>query len=324
MKRRFKDEKGYAFVEAAIVFPIVLLIYIAFLYFAIALCQRANLQANLQNALTYYKNVDSDAYVTAKANMEYKVSGTNTLEAVGTSYQDANTDEYHKNYYQTTREYAGYPYYTKAKPYILGLPGVRYFEFDLSGQFEPQNRLGTTDIEKLPAQVITLASNTGATINVSDTELEAAKVTADGYTFTPSYLNEEVPATTSYPLNATGSSFDVTATAAPVGAFRPYFTSAATSPSKQYRSIIFGELTTDTEFKADESLSLADRGEGLRVSGGNGTITIESGLKTTARVRIVNAVGITMASFMLEPGATVTTQLVPGVYIVAGKKVAIR
>ena len=55
-----------------------------------------------------------------------------------------------------------------------------------------------------------------------------------------------------------------------------------------------------------------------------GTVTIESGLTTTARVRIVNAVGITMASFMLEPGATVTTQLVPGVYIVAGKKVAVR
>ena len=239
---------------------------------------------------------------------------------------DKNADTYlqYRQYYKDSREYPNYPLLSSATPYILGLPGVRYFEFDLSGNFEPQNRLGTTDIEKLPAQVITLASNTGATIGVSDTELAAAKVTADGYTFTPSYLNEEVPATTSYPLNATGSSFDVTATAAPVGAFRPYFTKASSSGSKQYRSIIFGDLTTDTGFKADESLSLADRGEGLRVSGDNGTITIESGLKTTARVRIVNAVGITMASFMLEPGATVTTQLVPGVYIVAGKKVAVR
>ncbi|MBR4649447.1 MAG: hypothetical protein IKO67_04780 [Bacteroidaceae bacterium] len=240
------------------------------------------------------------------------------------TYKDANEDEYQKNYYQTAREYSSYPLYQKAKPYIIGLPGVRYFEFDLSGNFEPQNRLGTTDIEKLPAQVITLVSNTGVTVNVSDTELQSNKVTADSYTFMPSYLNEEVPATTSYPLNTVGNSFDVSATPIPVGAFRPYFTSAATSPSRQYRSIIINDLTDTTEFKADESINLSDRGEGLRVSGGNGTITIESGLTNTARVRIVNAVGITMASFMLEPGAIVTTQLVPGVYIVAGKKVTVR
>lgn len=240
------------------------------------------------------------------------------------TYKDANEDEYQKNYYQTAREYSSYPLYQKAKPYIIGLPGVRYFEFDLSGNFEPQNRYNATAIEKLPAQVITLVSNTGVTVNVSDTELQSNKVTADSYTFIPSYLNEEVPATTSYPLNTVGNSFDVSATPIPVGAFRPYFTSAATSPSRQYRSIIINDLTDATEFKADESINLSDRGEGLRVSGGNGTITIESGLTNTARVRIVNAVGITMASFMLEPGAIVTTQLVPGVYIVAGKKVTVR
>ena len=242
------------------------------------------------------------------------------------AYQDANTDEYQKNYYQNTRQYSGYPYYQKVKPYILGLPGARYFEFDLSGNFEPENRLAATNIEKLPAQVITLASNTGITINVSDTELANGKVTADGYTFTPSYLNEELPVSSStsnyYALNTTGSSFDVTTTIAPVGAFRPYFTAASSSPSKKYRSIIFGDLA-NTEFKAEETINLADRGEGIRVNAGSGSITIESGLDTTARIRLVNAAGITMARFMLEPGATVTTPLVPGVYIVAGKKVVV-
>ena len=242
------------------------------------------------------------------------------------AFQDANTDKYQQNYYQNTRQYSGYPYYQKVKPYILGLPGARYFEFDLSGNFEPENRLAATNIEKLPAQVITLASNTGITINVIDTELANGKVTADGYIFTPSYLNEELPASSStgnyYALNSTGSSFDVTTTIAPVGAFRPYFTKTS-SGSKAFRSIIFGDLA-NTEFKAEETISLADRGDGLRVNAGSGTITIESGLDTTARIRIVNAAGITMASFMLEPGATVTTPLVPGVYIVAGKKVVVR
>lgn len=242
-------------------------------------------------------------------------------------YQDANRDEYQKNYYQNSRQYDGYPFYQKAKPYILGLPGARYFEFDLSGNFEPQNRLAATNIDKLDPQVITLASNTGVSIAKSDTELASGKVTADGYTFMPSYLNEELPISSSasnyYALNTTGNSFDVTTSIASVGAFRPYFTTASSSPSKQYRSIIFGDMT-DTDFKADESINLADHGEGLRINAGYGTITIESGLDTTARIRIVNAAGITMTSFMLEPGATVTTPLVPGVYIVAGKKVTVR
>ena len=241
-------------------------------------------------------------------------------------YQDANTDKYQQNYYQSPRQYDSYPFYQNAKPYILGLPGARYFEFDLSGNFEPQNRLATTNIDKLDPQVITLASNPGASIAKSDTELASSKVTADGYTFVPSYLNEELPVSSStsnyYALNTAGNSFDVTTTIAPVGAFRPYFATASSSPSKQYRSIIFGNMN-DTEFKAEETISLADRGDGLRISAGSGSITIESGLDTTARIRIVNAAGVTMASFMLEPGATVTTPLVPGVYIVAGKKVVI-
>jgi hypothetical protein len=49
------------------------------------MCQKANLQANVQNALIYYKNVDSDNYVQAKANMSYS-SNSGTIGAVGSSY----------------------------------------------------------------------------------------------------------------------------------------------------------------------------------------------------------------------------------------------
>ena len=50
-----KKEKGYIFVEAVLVFPVCILIILALYYAAIFMCQRANLQASLQTALTYYK-----------------------------------------------------------------------------------------------------------------------------------------------------------------------------------------------------------------------------------------------------------------------------
>ena len=273
-------------------------------------------------------------FVLPSTNRNEKVDGNTFLwdyYYTANDYYDANSEDYQQNYYKVERTYSDYPYYTKAKPYILGLPGLRYFEFDLSGRFEPQHLGAGLTIDKLDPQVITLASYEGATIYVSDDELAGVK--KGDYTFMPSYLNTTLPATTSYLLNSTaaslpGSSFDCTATEATVAAFRPYFaytpSGGGSSPSNAYRSIIFNDLTANTDFRAEESLNLADRGEGLNIIGGNGTITIKSGLNETTRVRIINAAGITMASFMLESGATVTTPLVPGVYIVAGKKVVVR
>jgi hypothetical protein len=58
---------------------------IALFYAAIFMCQKANLQANVQNALIYYKNVDSDNYIEAKSNMSYS-SNNGIVGAVGSSY----------------------------------------------------------------------------------------------------------------------------------------------------------------------------------------------------------------------------------------------
>ena len=69
-----KNEKGLAIVEAAIILPFCILMVLAVYYAAIFLCQRANLQANLQNTLIYYKNADSDNWVEPKTGMAYNLS----------------------------------------------------------------------------------------------------------------------------------------------------------------------------------------------------------------------------------------------------------
>lgn len=80
-----KDEKGLAVIEATILLPFCMIMVIALYYVAIFQCQKANIQANLQNALIYYKNVETDTYVEASENMAY-VSADSTVSAVGGSY----------------------------------------------------------------------------------------------------------------------------------------------------------------------------------------------------------------------------------------------
>ena len=68
----FSDESGVAeIVEATILLPFCLIMVLALYYASIFMCQKANLQANVQNALIYYKNVDSDTFVEAYGDMSY-------------------------------------------------------------------------------------------------------------------------------------------------------------------------------------------------------------------------------------------------------------
>lgn len=85
MNRFMKDENGLAIVEATLLLPFCIIMIIALFYAAIFMCQKANLQANVQNALTYYKNIDSDTYIEAKDSMSYG-GGTGSIEAAGSSF----------------------------------------------------------------------------------------------------------------------------------------------------------------------------------------------------------------------------------------------
>ena len=243
--------------------------------------------------------------------------------------KDKNSDIYleYRQYYNTARSYAGYSYLTAATPYILGLPGSTYYEFDLSGKFEARNTAAA--IAKLDKQIISFVSDKGVNIKISDKELTDNAVTYGGYTFKPSYLNELLEAGTSnYALNHTGSSFDQVPTvgaATPIPAFRPYFFAAGgSSPAKGMREsfakrIIFGgtdnDLRDGPETVLDGSLEIYTRGY---------NIVTTSHLKEATVIRIATAAGATFANYVLQPGETIETT-VPntGVYVVNKKKVFI-
>ena len=244
--------------------------------------------------------------------------------------QDKNTDIYQK-YYDDTRTYKDYPMLTAAKPYIIGFPGKTYFEFDLSGSFEPQNT--NSIIEKLDKQIITFASqNTGINIKVSDDEIAHAMETAtkNGYTFVPSYMSNSIAAgENAYTLTATGSSYDkvpATGDATQVDAFRPYFAAAAGAPVREFklvRSIQFSN-TGSGELNPGEDEDDTETGDIEIYVKGRKIYTI-SHMDEDANIRIVNAGGATLTTYTLEAGKKVVTPITnPGTYIVNKKKVYVK
>ena len=116
--------------------------------------------------------------------------------------------------YSNKRNYANYPLFTAGTPYLIGFPGETYYEFDLSGKFQPKNiYAGAETIGKLNKQTISFVSVNGAVIGVSDTEYSANNgaagsggSTADGYTFRTSYQANTLAAVgDGYLLNSTAA-----------------------------------------------------------------------------------------------------------------------
>ena len=253
--------------------------------------------------------------------------------------KDENDDTYlqYQQYYQSARNYSSYPLLTAATPYILGLPGQIYYEFDLSGKFVAQNT--AVSIPQVAKQVITFASNKKANIGVSDDEMTDVTVKYDGinYTFKPSYMNENLEAdTNSYTLkpefdsNNDGvtdcSVFDkvpASGEATAVSAFRPYFISAPASSGAKKRTasqIVFG---SNNDGQIDEPLSVVDGT--LEIYAKDHKIITTSHLENPVTITIVNVAGITFANYVLKPGETVETPIVvDGVYIVNKKKILVK
>ena len=288
---------------------------------------------------------------------DYYYNNLNALS--GNEHLDANLDTY-QTYYKpdddgVVNTFNNYTLLTKAVPYIIGFPGSKFYEFDLSGSF-----MATTTAEdnpdKVAEQTISFVSATGYQVGVSDTELAAmtTHVTQNGYTFKPNYLNEKLTnqgklddgtanGITVYTLNAEGSSYDLpssTNTTTPV-AFRPYFTSAAAARQSSgngdgsrpvTRSILFTQ-SDDSQLSqwAQESHDDMDGPGTLSISAGRHKILVTSALKAKATVVILNAAGIALHTFDIEPGETVETRIInSGVYIVRTedghhlKKVAVK
>ncbi len=242
-----------------------------------------------------------------------KTDGNTFLWDYYYSGQDKQNDEY-QAYYNESRSYDHYPLAKAATPYLLGLPGSIFYEFDLSGSFVPKNT--GSIISKLDAQVVTMLSPLGAGISVSDDELSAGTVTAEGYVFRPNYGNGSVPAG-SFLLNARGDGFDITTSRVQTVPFRPYFTRTGASPAPGVQKIVFSSLAFDKG-------STLDPVGGIEVWVSKGHIVVESHLDYDRTVTIINSSGLTIARFNLTAGSRISTSMqAPGVYMVAGHKVVV-
>ena len=289
------------------------------------------LTANFQ--YPYAKSSDKDKDVSNTFLWDYYYEA-----AAGHKRKDANKDTY-QEYYRNPRSYPTYARLTGGTPYIIGFPGVIYYEFDLSGQFEA--RTTYSQPERVKQQVITFVSKEGATINVSDQELENMKKTVKygnaEYIFKPSYLNERL---TPYPaaptegniydvnfaLNEAGNNFAlVNGTAQSINAFRPFFTGQKTAATntREYNFIDF-ENITDGTMEPDEDVLGREKGI-LEIFARGRNIHTISHLKEKVNIRIVNAAGAVMKTYTLEPGKTIVTPITnPGTYIVNKKKLFIK
>ena len=238
--------------------------------------------------------------------------------------RDANTDLY-QEYYKTTRTYNNYPYIEAGTPYIVGFPGSRYYEFDLSGEFEPEHTYAA--IDKLDKQIITFVSEPNTTINVSDDEMTG--VTKDNYTFMPNYLKETLESVTGtstlpsdYYLNSTGDAYvDEGEGNIIVLPFRPYFETATSNGNgakkrNAVRRIIFDQDENSFEFEENDPRQGEVGGE-LRFYTQKLLVGVESSLRNATDVLIVNTSGQTIASFIIQPGETIETPIpTTGVYII--------
>ena len=231
---------------------------------------------------------------------------------------DMNSDRYPGSYYNTSHDYTNYPRLTHATPYIIGFPGERYYEFDLSGKFEAKTALVTP--AKLTAQIITFASAEGATISVSDTELTNAS--ENGYAFVPNYAKKTLT-DVAYILNTgdevidnRGNSYKKVAPDAVTMPFRPYFIASAPANSRMASEIVFGQI--DGQFGVDEKEPGQNENEGgLLIYTKKHKIIVESTLTESAEVSIITASGVQVKTLTVEPGQTVETYMTNrGVYLV--------
>lgn len=94
LKKLKKDDSGLAVVEATILLPFCILIVFAVYYASVFMCQKANMQANLQNAIIYYKNPQSDTYVSAGTDMAFKREDQ-LIGAGGSSFNDGDEQVEH-------------------------------------------------------------------------------------------------------------------------------------------------------------------------------------------------------------------------------------
>lgn len=215
----------------------------------------------------------------------------------------------HGNYYNSKRTYTDYLYLTGGVPYIIGFPGKRFYEFDMSGKFQPD--YSSASIPALDAQTVTYISLLNENIPVSDEQTENKKTAGDGFAYTATYLAQSLSGI--YTVNASGTAFEPATTTVP---FRPYLAVSSSSAKKHKAINISYEATAikDTDF---------DRAHGLRIYAKNRTIHVDSYLEVETDVNIYNTAGVLISSLRILPGEQRQVSVASGIYIVNRKKLSV-
>ena len=197
------------------------------------------------------------------------------------------------------------------------------------GRLRQRLKQAETAPAQVKQQIITFASKAGDTnIGVSDDELDG--VTDDGYTFKPAYMSEEI-SVGSYLLNSDGNAFEKTTTAETGIPFRPYFVAAtASSRRAQVQSIVFESDDASFAINDNDPRDGNNPGELLFKVRQHYLLTTST-LRKEADVRIYNVGGQAVASFIIQPGETIETNIhADGVYIIHAangqytKKIAVK
>ena len=242
------------------------------------------------------------------ANDVYPATNDFLYEYYYSKYDDANADDY-QQYYKAPRNYVGYAYLTKTTPYIIAFPGKRYYEFDMSGTFVPENTANR--IDPLQKQVVTMVSAPGTTIAVTDDEKNRTKE-VNGYHFVGTYQKENL--SNSYLINDAGDSFVSGAESVP---FRGYLVKTSGTQDSPKRIFISGAAEEDEPME-----EVTNRG--LTIYGKKDAIYIESTLEHEATVVIYGLSGQVVARVTVQPMSKEVVKVPSrGVYIVNKRKVAV-
>ena len=236
------------------------------------------------------------------------------------SRKDANQDDY-QTYYNTTREYSDYPLYQAGTPYLIGFPGSRYYEFDLSGSFTAQNTANQGP-SPIAQQTITFIGVKGQTIGVTDNQYNVS-ADANGYAYNPIYQTKDVPH--AYLLSTDGTKFEQKADAATVP-FRAYLTKTSSGAPRRLETRAAADpdvfyISNPSDNDQMEQI-VVDRG--LKAYAQGMAICIESTLDIPATVTITSVSGKLLKQFTIQPATKVTVPVNSrGVYIVNHNKIAV-
>ncbi len=258
--------------------------------------------------------------------------------------KNGNGDKYHAYYnYGSGREpdvYKSYPFAAAAQPYLIGFPSDRYYEFDLSGQFEALTTVADANPVVNPdylrpghigIQTITFVSDEyyhsdrDVTIGVSDLDYDTEVTVEDGnYLFKPIYQVKKVNelGNSTYLLNETGTEFKLNESEAKTTPFRAYFiaqTGGAPVRSGSHATALYLGYLGD-----QDDLEEVATQSGLIIYSQDMNICVESTLEYPTEVTIMTVAGKVLKQFTIQPGTKVSVPVNSrGVYLVNRLKIAV-